>query len=77
MFLTYHLSPIFSQFSNQSYLVNYLAIFKAVKEIYKVYFLIFIFTGIGKYKIRIIDFGSITNLNFLLFGQYIINITCQ
>ena len=64
-----HLAPFSPQISNHSSLDIYVTTFEAVKKLYKVHFPILINIRIVKYKIRIIDFGSRTNLHFLSVGQ--------
>ena len=68
---------IFLTISNQLSLVISLTIFEAVKELYKIQFTISIYNSIGNNKIRIIDFDSRTNLNFLFVGQQVVKNTCQ
>ena len=52
-------------------------LFESVKELYKVHFPILIYTSIGKYKIRKIDFFRRTNLHFLFVVQLVRNNTFQ
>ena len=77
MFLICHFSPFFSPFLNQSSFVIFLTILATVKELYNVHFPISIYTRIGKYKIRVINFGSRINLNLLFVGELVRNNTRQ
>ena len=77
MSLICHLSS-FSQKNCISDLLSFLSqFFEAVKELHNFPFPILIYTIIGKYKIRIINFGSRTNLYLLFVGQYVRKNICQ
>ena len=65
IYLMFNLSSFSSQLLNQSYLVMSLTLFEAVKELYKFSSPILIYTSNKKKMIRIIEFGSRTDLTLI------------